>query len=205
LADPFGRLQNALLLASAAVLAVTGLPQRFDPGGAGSAIADAMGGIEVLRTVHHAAGAVLAVIAVYHVVLVFASLAQGDMRPLSMVPVSGDRRDAFANARYLTGIGARPPTMRRPTYFQKLDYWVVVWLVGAMVVTGLIRLFPVKATQFLSGNLVAAALDLHSSIALLVAVWILLVHGIYAANLPPPEAEMTAEYTREEDVSVGGL
>jgi thiosulfate reductase cytochrome b subunit len=150
---------------------------------------DSAGGIETLRAVHHAAGAVLIAAGLYHVSLVLiAVLAKRDATPLLMVPDAGDYGDAIKTMLYFAGLRRERPVLREPTYFQKLDYWVLVWSLAAMGLTGIARLFPVTAARLLSGDGVAAALEGHSDLAVLVVVWVAVVHVAYRALMPPSTA-----------------
>ena len=181
------RFQHALVLGSVFVLAVTGLPQKLTSFGPSEWLMDSAGGIETLRAVHHAAGAVLVVTLLYHLYLVlFAALARRDATPLSMVPDAGDYGGAIAMLLYFAGLRRERPVLRKPTYFQKLDYWVLAWGLAAMGLTGLARLFPVAATRLLPGNVVAAALEAHSDLAVLAVVWLAAVHVAYVTLMQPP-------------------
>jgi hypothetical protein len=174
--------QHALLLGSIIVLALTGMPQRLDTFGPSEWIMDITGGIETLRTAHHVAGAVLIGVALYHVATVFVAVLAGRMTaPLTMIPDARDVREALASVRYLAGRDEKRPSLRDPGYFEKVDYWVIAWGVAAMGMTGVARLFPATSTDLLSGEVVAAALEFHSDVAILVVVWIAVVHVTHAA------------------------
>ncbi len=184
-----GRLQHVLVLGSVFLLALTGLPQKLNSFGPSEWLMGSAGGIETLRAVHHAAGAVLIVAAFYHLSLVLiAVLAKRDATPLSMVPDAGDYGDAIKTMLYFAGLRRERPVLREPTYFQKLDYWVLAWGLAAMGLTGLVRLFPVTAARLLTGDGVAAALEAHSDIAVLVVVWVAVVHVAYCTLMPPSTA-----------------
>lgn len=184
-----GRLQHVLVLGSVSLLALTGLPQKLNSFGPGEWLMDSAGGIETLRAVHHGAGAVLIVAALYHASLVLiAVLAKRDAAPLSMIPDAGDYGDAIKTMLYFAGLRRERPVLREPTYFQKLDYWVLVWAMAAMGLTGIARLFPATAARLLSGDGVAAALEAHSDLAVLVAIWVAVVHVAYCTLMPPSTA-----------------
>jgi thiosulfate reductase cytochrome b subunit len=179
------RFQHALVLGSVFVLAVTGLPQKLTSFGPSEWLMNSAGGIETLRSLHHAAGAVLIVTLVYHLSRVlFAALADRDATLFSMVPDARDYGDAIAMLLYFGGLRRERPMLREPTYFQKLDYWVLAWGLAAMALTGLARLFPATATRILPGDVVAAALEAHSDLAVLAVVWVAVVHVAYCTLLP---------------------
>jgi cytochrome b subunit of formate dehydrogenase len=179
------RLQHVLIIGAALVLALTGLPQRLDFLPPSRWVMDAAGGIESLRTIHRGAGAVLIGAGLYHAVFVFFSvLANRRVAPLTMIPDARDYRDAILSVLYFTGMRRQRPALREPTYFQKLDYWVLAWGITAMGVTGIIRLFPARITALLGGDVVAAALEFHSDVALLAVVWLVVIHLAYPALTP---------------------
>lgn len=180
-----GQAQHTLFVGSLLALAVTGLPQKFNSLGLSQWIMDSVGGIETLRLIHHIAGGVLIFTGFYHVALVLvAVLIFRMMTPLQMIPDGKDLRDALQMTRYFLGLRQQRTAFNRPSYFQKLDYWVIVWSMMVMGSSGLIALFPVRAVRFVSGESVLAALGVHSSSAMLVVAWVLLIHLIYAGLAP---------------------
>ncbi|HSP55415.1 MAG TPA: cytochrome b/b6 domain-containing protein [Dehalococcoidia bacterium] len=188
---PQTRVPHLSMLASILVLAATGLPQKFDSLGPSEWIMDTAGGIETLRAVHHAAGAVLIVAATYHVCFVlYALLVKHRFGLLAMVPDAADFRDAVATMLYFLGLRPQRPVLRDPTYLQKLDYWAMFWGLVVMMFTGIVRLFPDRATAVLSGNVVAAALEAHSDIAALVVTWVAAFHLAYMRLAFRPSAHL---------------
>ena len=178
---------HLLIIGSVFVLALTGLPQRLDSFGPSEWLMDAAGGIETLRAVHHGAGAVLIVAGLYHLSsALFAAPANGRPGLLSMIPDGRDYLDAITTLLYFLGLRRDRPVLREPSYFQKLDYWVLAWGLTVMALTGLVRLFPVRMTNLLSGDVVAAALQAHSDFAFLAVAWVAIVHVAYAGLSPRP-------------------
>lgn len=199
------RAQHVLLVGCALVLALTGLPQRLDFLAPGPWLMDAAGGIETLRAVHRGAGAVLVAIGLYHVLFIFLGvLANRLPLPLTMIPDARDYRDAMVSLLHFVGLREQRPALREPTYFQKVDYWVLAWGMTAMVLTGVIRLFPEPATGILSGNVVAAALALHSDVALLAVVWLVVIHLAYATLSPQPSSGGSQVAPMPEESPAGG-
>ncbi len=181
--------QYLLIIGSVFVLALTGLPQRLASFGPSGWLMDTAGGIESLRAIHHGAGTVLIVAGLYHLSsAIFAALASRRRGLLSMIPDGKDYLDAIATTLYFLGLRRDRPSLREPSYFQKLDYWVLAWGLTVMAFTGLVRLFPARMTNVLSGDVVAAALLAHSDFALLIVAWVAMVHIAYAALLPQAAA-----------------
>ena len=105
-----------------------------------------------------------------------------------MIPDGRDYLNAIATLFYFVGLRRDRPPLREPTYFQKVDYWVLAWGLIVMALTGLTRLFSVRATNLLSGDVTAAALQVHSDVALPVVAWVAVVHVAYATLSPQPRA-----------------
>ena len=179
------RAQYALLLACLAILALTGLPQKFESLSLSRDVIDLAGGIENLRRVHRVAGGALVAVGIAHVVLVLAAvLVLKETAPLRMIPSGRDFGDAMRAAAYFAGLRRDPPDAGRQRYFQKIDYWFVTWSLGVMAVTGLVNLFPLRAARLLSVDAVLAALRAHSDAAPLVLVWVAIVHLMYTGLTP---------------------
>ena len=109
------RAQYGLVVACVAVLALTGLPQKFESLSLSRQVMDLAGGIETLRLVHRVAGGALVLTGVYHVVLVLAAvLVLGETAPLRMIPSAGDFRDAVRATAYFLRLRREPPNAPRP-------------------------------------------------------------------------------------------
>ena len=179
------RAQYGLVVACVAVLALTGLPQKFESLSLSRQVMDLAGGIETLRLVHRVAGGALVLTGVYHAVLMLAAvLVLGETAPLRMIPSAGDFRDAVRATAYFLGLRREPPNGRGRQYFQKVDYWFMAWSLGVMGVTGLVNLIPFRAARLLSAETVLASLRTHSDAAVLVVVWVVIVHLLYTGLTP---------------------
>jgi cytochrome b subunit of formate dehydrogenase len=179
------RAQYGLAVACVAVLALTGLPQKFESLSLSRQMMDLAGGIETLRLVHRVAGGALVLTGVYHVILVLtAVLVLGETAPLRMIPSAGDFGDAVRATAYFLRLRREPPNARGRQYFRKVDYWFMAWSLGVMAVTGLVNLMPLRAARILSADTVLASLRTHSDAAPLVVVWVVIVHLLYTGLTP---------------------
>ncbi len=179
------RVQYGMAIACIAVLAVTGLAQKFDSWWIARQALDAGGGIENIQLVHRVAGGALILAGVYHLALVMmAALALGESGPLRMVPTPDDVVAAGRAWLSFFGRGHRPAPPLGAHYLQKLDYWFWGWSMGLMTLTGLINLVPFRAERLLSADLVLAALRTHSDASIIVATWVLVVHVAYSGLAP---------------------
>ena len=179
------RAQYALVVACVAVLALTGLPQKFESLSLSRQVMDLAGGIENLRLVHRVAGGTLVLTGVYHVFLMLAAvLIFGETAPLRMIPRPGDFADTVRATSYFLRLRREPPSASARQYFQKVDYWFMAWSLGVMAVTGLVNLMPFRAARLLSAETVLSSLRTHSDAALLVVAWVVIVHLLYSGLTP---------------------
>jgi cytochrome b subunit of formate dehydrogenase len=179
------RAQYVLAVACVTILAVTGLPQKFESLSLSRHVMDLAGGIETLRLVHRVAGGALVLTGIYHVVLVLAAVfVLRETAPLRMIPSARDFRDAVRSMAYLLRLESERPDGRERQYIHKLDYWFIAWSLGVMAVTGLVNLIPLRVATLLSAQTVLASLRTHSDAAPLVIAWVVLVHLPYSDLTP---------------------
>jgi formate dehydrogenase gamma subunit len=173
--DIWDRIEHAILLVSFAVLAITGLPQKYPDTMWGETLIRAMGGIEWVRVFHHAAAILLMLEVIYHSVAVAYKVLVRRVE-LTMLPMWQDVRDGIQALAFNLGAAKSRPRMGRYTFGEKLEYWAVVWGTLVMVVTGFVLWNPIAATKFLPGQLVPAAKAAHSGEALLAILSIITWH-----------------------------
>ncbi len=179
------RAQYVLAGACVAILAVTGLPQKFESLSVSRHAIDLAGGIETLRLVHRVAGGALLLTGIYHVVLVLAAVfVLRETAPLRMIPNARDFRDALRTTAYLLRLRSEPPDGRARQYIHKLDYWFIAWSLGVMALTGLVNLIPLRVAGLSSAGTVLASLRTHSDAAPFVIAWVVLVHLPYSDLTP---------------------
>jgi len=179
------RAQYALVVVCIAVLALTGLPQKFESLSLSRQVMDLAGGIETLRLVHRVAGGALVLTGVYHVALMLAAvLIFGETAPLRMIPSARDFGDTVRATSYFLRLRTEPPSARGRQYFQKIDYWFMAWSLGVMAATGLVNLMPLRVARLLSAEAVLSSLRTHSDAAPLVVVWVVVVHLLYTGLTP---------------------
>ena len=176
------RLQHVLLMASFTLLALTGLPQRYSDADWARGLIFLMGGLDMVRLVHHLSGIMLLFQGLYHIIESVWEFLLAGPRSSAMWPRGQDLKDAFGQVAHLTGIRGEKPRFGRYDFRHKIEYWSVVWGTLVMGVTGLILLFPVVATSYLPGVVLTASKVAHSYEALL-AVLAVTVWHFYHAHL----------------------
>ena len=169
------RVEHWVFITSFIVLGITGLVQRYSEFQISKLVVAAVGGIENLRLVHHAAAIVTMLIVIYHVGALGYRVYVNRAR-LTMLPVISDVTNAYHAALYYIGIRKIPPQQGRYTFEEKLEYWAVVWGTAIMAVTGFMMWNPVATAKILPGQFIPAAKAAHGLEAVLAVLSILIWH-----------------------------
>ncbi len=173
--------QHLLMLLSFTTLAITGLVQKYALSSVSVFVVRAWGGIENIRTTHHAAAIVLMLVAVFHVLeLGYKSYVMG--AGLTMLPGLQDVKDAWLGLSYNLGLQKTRPQMGRYTFEEKAEYWALVWGVVIMGFTGFMMWNPLATVKIFPGDFIPAAKVAHGSEALL-AVLAIIVWHMYGVHL----------------------
>jgi formate dehydrogenase subunit gamma len=183
--DIHQRIQHIMMFSSFIVLAMTGLPMKFSGWGVSQWWIGVWGGIDNMRTVHHAFAWLMIASCVYHIAYLLVSVTVLKRPfPTEMLPRMQDFKDLVKDMKYFVGLSDEKPQFGRFSYREKFDYWAVGWGILMMVGGGLILMFPVGAAKILPGWAIPFALVAHSDEAVLAVGWILIVH-MYFAHLHP--------------------
>ncbi|MBI2865959.1 MAG: hypothetical protein HYX99_01185 [Chloroflexi bacterium] len=183
--DIHQRIQHFLMMSSFIVLALTGLPLKFD----GLAISQwwigFWGGIESTRFAHRIAAFVMVGDCVYHVAyLLYTTLLLKRPFPFQMFPSPRDLQDLLADLKYYLGLSPARARYGRFNYREKFDYWAIFWGMPIMAGSGFILMYPVLVSKLLPGWAIPVALVAHSDEAVLAVSWIFIVH-IFFSHLTP--------------------
>ncbi|MDI7269518.1 MAG: cytochrome b/b6 domain-containing protein [Myxococcota bacterium] len=158
------------------VLAITGLPQMS----AGRPVAEwaigFLGGLEMVRILHHLFGVLLTLLMIFHVVRVGYKVIV--LRaPLSMLPRLSDVRVFAAWLRWALGRSDMRPAIGRYGFEHKVEYWALIWGTVLMIATGFVLLVPIRATSVLPGEIIPAAKAAHGYEAVLAVLAVIIWHA----------------------------
>ncbi len=176
-------IEHVVLIMLFCALALTGLPQKFYYLTISQSIIIILGGIDILRFMHHLAGALFTVLALQHIIVNFAGVMFLRWQPAMLITLQ-DARDAFHNVRYYLGLGDRPALCGRYSYKEKCIYWLVLLGGIQMIITGFVLWFPVTLTKFLPGLFIPLSKSVHTSEAMLIFLLMVTWH-IYDSILNP--------------------
>jgi cytochrome b subunit of formate dehydrogenase len=161
-------------------LAATGMPLLFNDAPWARALARLFGGFHGAGLVHRTFGAVLLFAVVWHIADVFwRAFVRGERGllwgPDSMVPQPRDAVQLWQQIKWFFEAGPQPK-FERFTYWEKFDYWAVLWGTALMGAAGLVLWFPIAASRLLPGWMFNLALFVHGAEATLAIVFIFVVH-----------------------------
>jgi cytochrome b subunit of formate dehydrogenase len=191
--DREARILHAIIMVSFLALAATGLPLLFSEAPWGRVLALCFGGFGGAGLVHRFFGAVLLAVVVWHVGRVlWRAFVRGERGlfwgPTSMVPQPRDGVDFYQQMRWFVGRGPRP-RFEQFAYWEKFDYWAVLWGTVIMGAAGLMLWFPEAASRVLPGWMFNVALFVHGAEAALAIGFIFVIH-FFNGHLRPDKFPM---------------
>jgi cytochrome b subunit of formate dehydrogenase len=198
--------EHLVLILLVVVLAATGLAQKLHHLAASQWLLSLVGGVEITRSIHHYAGAALAVLLLAHIVTAVYGVTARGWR-LSMLISRQDLLDAAQDARYGMGLASRPADRDWYDYKEKFTYWLVLICVVVMVLSGFILWFPIPVASYLPGQAIALASMMHSHqalVVLLLAAGWHIYDAIFSPDVFPLDTSIFTGYTTERRTRRGG-
>jgi cytochrome b subunit of formate dehydrogenase len=204
--DARTRALHLVVMTTFLLLSATGLPLLFSNARWARLLATLFGGFHGAGLVHRFMGAILLGAVAYHVANVFwRAFVRGERGlfwgPTSMVPQPRDFTQFWQQMQWFFGRAAYPK-YEQFTYWEKFDYWAVLWGTALMGAAGLILWFPEAASRILPGWMFNVALFVHGAEAALAIGFIFVVH-FFNGHLRPGKFPMdlvifTGAVTRAE-------
>ena len=191
------RIEHWVMMLSFTTLGLTGIPQKFSTSNISISVINALGGIEVLRTIHHTAAVVLLLGSAWHLLVMgYSVFVLRDK--MSMLPSFQDAKDGLQALLYNIGFAKTYPQMGRYTFEEKMEYWAFVWGTAVMTITGFLMWNPITSTKYLPGEFVPAAKAAHGGEAVLAVLAIIIWHmyGVHIKRLN--KAMFTGKQTETE-------
>ncbi len=191
------RIEHWIMMLSFVTLGLTGIPQKFATSSISIAVIQGLGGIEVLRIIHHAAAIVMMLGSVWHLLVMgYSVFVLRDQ--MSMLPTLQDAKDGIQALFYNIGFAKTYPQMGRYTFEEKMEYWAFVWGAAVMTMTGFLMWNPITATKFLPGEFIPAAKAAHGGEAVLAVLAIIIWHmyGVHIKRFN--KAMFNGKQTEEE-------
>ena len=158
--DIHARLQHGMLALSLGILMLTGFPIKYAHATWAPRVVRLFGDFETMLQVHLAAAVLLALVVVYHLVMCLWGLV-GRRLDFAVLPRLRDFGDFAHHLAYLAGFRSDAPRFGKFTWWEKFEYWALIWGVAVMGITGLMLWFPIQTTRFLPGVVIPAAKAAH--------------------------------------------
>jgi cytochrome b subunit of formate dehydrogenase len=180
--DRYNRTLHLLMLISFFTLALTGMALKFSYMGWAQALSVVLGGFESMGILHRLGAVILFGVFVAHLFRVYRLVKFGKQSfwqlitgPDSILFTFRDLREFLQSIRWFFGRGPRP-RYGRYTYWEKFDYFAVLWGVLIIGSTGMLLWFPELFTRVLPGWFINVATIIHSDEALLAVGFIFTIH-----------------------------
>jgi cytochrome b subunit of formate dehydrogenase len=177
----FERVLHFFMALSFLILAGTGLPLKYAHSEMANWVVHNVIGFENAALMHRWAAFTMGVVFLSHFIKIlyvaFIKKQKGIFKGQnSLVPHWQDFKDFFNHIAYFIGIKKEEPAWGRWTYWEKFDYFAVVW--GMLIIgsSGLTLWFPEAFSQLFPGWIINAAHIIHSEEALLATGFIFVVH-----------------------------
>jgi len=178
----FNRALHIFMMVSFFTLALTGMALKFSYMAWARGLSHLLGGFHTMSVLHRFCAVILFGVFVAHVWDVGrkkrragASWWQTITGPESILFTRRDLKDIVQSIRWFFGLGERP-SYGRYTYWEKFDYFAVLWGIIIIGTTGLILWFPETFTHIVPGWFVNVATIIHSDEALLAVGFIFTIH-----------------------------
>jgi cytochrome b subunit of formate dehydrogenase len=174
-------------------LTATGIPLLFSEAAWARVLATMFGGFRSAGMAHRVLGVTLLGALVWHLgTILWRAFVRGERGlfwgPASMVPQPRDFVDLYRQGKWFFGLGPRP-RFEQFTYWEKFDYWAVLWGTALMGAAGLVLWFPEAASRLLPGWMFNVALLVHGAEAALAIGFIFVVH-FFNGHLRPGKFPM---------------
>jgi len=187
------RILHGIVMSTFLGLTATGIPLLFSHAAWARVLAACFGGFKGAGVLHRVFGVTLLGALVWHLSRILWRVLVNRERgvlwgPGSMVPQPRDFVDFGRQARWFLGQGP-PPAFEQFTYWEKFDYWAVLWGTALMGAAGLVLWFPEAASRVLPGWMFNVALLVHGAEAALAIGFIFVVH-FFNGHLRPGKFPM---------------
>ncbi len=196
--DVSQRWEHAVLLISVAVLLATGLPQKYKAALWSQTLISTPERLNTIQQIHHIAALILTALVLYHLGRAIFLMARRKL-PGDMLPSLQDVKDAWGMWLYLIYIKKQKPAFGKYNFEQKVTYWFLFFSIGGMIVSGYVMWFPEVVTRIFPGAVIPAAIMVHSTEALVTAIFIVLWH-FYHVHFERLNLSIFSGWLNEQDM-----
>lgn len=199
------RIQHWTLAISFAILVLTGFALKFPESWWAWPFLFGGGSIDVRGDLHRLAATAYLILSVYHVGYI-AFTARGRMQFRSMMLRLQDFKDLKNQMAHSLGRNEGHPSYGHYTYWEKMEYWALVWGTVVMAGTGLALWFENLALKIMPLWILDLATVVHLYEAILASLAILVWHfyfvifdpTVYPVNFSMFDGHLTQEQMEHE-------
>jgi len=173
---------HLIMIPSFFILSLTGMCLKFSNMDWAWALAQALGGFETMGILHRIGAVMLFCVFLLHLRQVWQRKRREEKTWWRILTGSDsmlfnwtDLKEVVGSINWFFGRGPRPH-YGRFTYWEKFDYFAVLWGVVIIGSTGLLLWFPETFTYVIPGWLINVATIIHSDEALLAVAFIFTIH-----------------------------
>ncbi len=183
------RIQHIILLVSMIILSLTGIVLKFHNNLFSKWLIRLEGGIWVRGLIHRTFAVILMLLVVYHAYwVVFTD--EGHRELMNIKPRWKDVKDFFQKLAFNLGLSKKQPEFDKYNYFQKFQYWGVVFGTLIMIFTGMILWFVNLSMAVLPKWVIDLTLLVHGWDGVLIFIVLFLFH-LYNVHLNPEDFPMS--------------
>jgi cytochrome b subunit of formate dehydrogenase len=178
------RLFHFFLMLAFLTQAATGFSRMYIETAWGRALASFFGGYQWALTLHKWVGIFMLFLFGVHLLYVLNKIDwrrfPGSLQdPNSLLPRWFDLRQAIQHVRWFFGRSA-PPQFGRWAYWEKFDYWAVIWGMIVLGGTGILLAYSLNSTRFIPGWTLNVAFWIHRIEAILAIAHVFIIHFFIA-------------------------
>jgi formate dehydrogenase gamma subunit len=179
------KIQHYLLMISFTLAGIIGLLQAFPDWTAGNNfLTNIWGGLEIKRNFHHYFAYVLDFTVFYFIFYIAYKFFIKKEKMRAMLPRFKDIVDMVHMNLYIIGFEKDEPDYERFTFGQKIDFFIILFGVPTLSLTGLAMHYTWISEHVIGGLGIALASVIHRSMALFLTWFIITVHYYYAHLSP---------------------
>ncbi len=167
-------LQHALLAISFTVLVVTGFSLRFYDAWWAKLVFGHEGGAATRGLIHRGGAIVMIIGSFWHMGYILTT--KGRIFIKDIAPNMGDAGQLWGMLLYNLGKTDKHPQMRRFSFYEKAEYWALIWGTVVMVITGLAMWYEKYIIMYIGKELFEVMMVIHYYEAWLAFLAILVWH-----------------------------
>ena len=178
----FQRTLHLVMLIAFFTLALTGMTLKFAYAPWAEFVSKILGGFDTMGALHRVGAITLGIVACLHLWDVRRRRAASGLSwwrylrgPDTILFTWRDIKEVVGSIGWFLGLGPRP-RYGRYTYWEKFDYFAVIWGIFVIGLTGLMLWLPELFTRLIPGWSINVATIIHSDEALLAVAFIFTIH-----------------------------